>query len=198
MGAVVSTADQIRWLAGELLEVADSLDGRQGGFLDTSEQWLPSGFSASTNEYGARRHRDIDDALAELLNGDEYARQVAEKADKWLVLVNRTGANWEFVRSLAPETADAERYAIQAVNNAWGVSVLFSRQSYHAPYKLRSENPDALNNRYFDFIDGHAVVFLRNTTPEAYAEHYAQSLLQEAAALRRRAKEADAGIIRPD
>lgn len=187
------SAERLRQIAAELLDLADGPNES----LTRSEQWLPSGFSVSTNEWGARRHRDIDDAIAELFSGDEYAQKVAEKADKWLVLVNLSGANWEFVPSLAPETAGAEDYAIEAVNNSWGVSVIFSRQPYHAPYKLRKDEPDALNNQYFDFLDGHAVVFLRGQSPQKYAESYAQSLLQEAADLRRAAKEAESGIVRP-
>ena len=52
----------------------------------------------------------------------------------------------------------------------------------------------ALANKYFEFVDGHGFVFIRNTTPQDYAESYAQSLLDDAVARRKAAAEAVAPI----
>jgi hypothetical protein len=178
----MAKSDDIRVIANELLDIADSMDGRQGGFLE-SDKYRLDGFSKETSFYGARRHQAIDLVLDDLINGDEFDRQVAEKADAFLAFdVNE-------YPGLASGDENERQTVIEARNNAWGVSVVFSRGSYHAPFKIRSQDPDAASNRYFDFIDGHAFVFIKNTNPQHYAEAYAESLAQEAVELRRQARE---------
>ena len=184
-----------------LIEELRAVLDRHGGLYDEAgrvsdfvSEWRSDGFSVEPSEYGARRHIAIEDALDELREGDEYARQVAESADRWLAF----DVDGENTAHLAPQDADLSAIVREAHNNSWGVRLMFSRAAYHAPFKLKlpPDRTDALANRYFEFVDGHA--FVHNVRdPEQYAEDYAQSLLAEAAELRRRAKEADAGIVRP-
>lgn len=179
----MKNADLLRSIAGELLEVADKIDGRQ--FEEVESEYMLDGFSVEVSEYGARRHRAIDEAIRDLLNGDKFDRDVAEKADAWLAF------DVKDYPGLAPDDEIRKQAIIEARNNAWGVSVVFARQSYHAPFKIKLplSEQDAARNRYFDFVDGHAFIFIKNTTPQHYAEAYADSLRQEAVELRRRAGE---------
>lgn len=171
----------MKQIANELRAIADRLEGsREPEFVS---EWREDGFSVETSEYGARRHIAIEDALDMLSMGDTHAKQVAEDAVRWLAFDVDEYAD---LRSDDPGEVALVR---EARNNSWGANVVFSHQSYLAPFKLRLIQPDALANKYFEFVDGHGFVFIRNTTPQDYAESYAQSLLDDAVARRKAAAE---------
>lgn len=131
---------------------------------------------------GCRRHQDIDEALDDLAGGDKYARQVVEQAARWFCFHPDT-----YPDMVADDPGEAGM-ARGAYNAMWGSSLVFQggKGFYPMDYRVRLAEPDRANNRYFDVIDGHAVVYdpSENDAPANFPAEYVESLFSKAGRLR--------------
>lgn len=152
------------------------------------------GFSTDTTEYGGRSFYDVDITLDSMLEGDRFDRQVAKAAFR------RFAFDLQRFPELAPEAASERALVIEARENAMGPVYLGSMPSHAFPYKLDlpREQRDPFQGKYFDFVDGHAWVFIRPTdSPAAFCHRYTVQLRESAARLRAEAREAEGGTVRP-
>lgn len=172
-------------------------DGRELVWGEEAEavvsEYRPDGFSKETSPEGGRRHLAVEDALAELRRGDQFAQEIADRAARWFAF------SIVDYPDLAPVEPEKRALVAEAHDNSWGPLSVTGGTTFPAEFKIRLplEERDPFRGRFFRFVDGQKFVHLRGETPEQFAERYAVKLMVDAAELRRAAKEAGAGIVRP-
>lgn len=111
------------------------------------------GFSEETTENGGRSHRLVDQVLQDLAaNG---LHNIVEESDRFFVFRAEDAPD---LLAETPEKRERARFAVDRTMSVWerAGQPTFNFQ----PFKRRLANPDPVANRYFELIDGHAVVFL--------------------------------------
>lgn len=170
-------------MANKLLDDVSTRKYEEVG-LDLSE-YRDDGFSVETSDLGARRHIAVDRAVKILESSSEkFAEQVLDSADVWFAF------RPDEYPDLAPETDEKVREVWNVRNSYWGATLRHGRRDFAVPWRVRLADPDRINSRVWEVIDGHTFVFLRRTNdPKAWVERYAQDMIDRPAILQQQEQE---------
>lgn len=177
-------------------DILDTLGAGGYGEPALPNEYRPDGFSYEVSEYGGRRFKDVDIVRTDLEvkadAGDAIAEKVLKDSYAWFAF------NPNEFPELAPPDEARKSVIWEARNNNWGWMTMFARSAMITDFRLNALDPEPQNGKHFDYIDGHAYVFMKGnaTDPSITAADYARQLELTYEELKAAAAN-DSDIIRP-
>lgn len=143
---------------------------------EEESMYRKDGYTHETS-HGCRRHRLIDDAIAEMKRGNQFEKQVAEEADIWF------GFDPEHAPDMNPDNDDELKDLSRAFfNSRIMIRWLGGPGDVSTDFRLEDEDRE-VGEPFWFMPKKHAIVYADNPQSEApsrWPEHYVRGLASRA------------------
>lgn len=148
-------------------------------------EYRADGYSNETS-HGCRRHRAVDEFVAQLKEGDEFQQEVAKDADIWF------GFHLDHAPQLKADDPDEVDEVMQSyANSKHLVYWLAPQKDMCFNFRLPAEDYDEYESTHYWFMPkNHGVIFPQDPKTEVadrWPNQYIEGLKSQVAGLKRRA-----------